>query len=255
MQKLYLKILVFISAFLFYNQFCTGQIVNVESLRKRTDTTGISGGMALNGSYLDNKKVIYTIGLIPNIQYKWDQVYLLLIGDYKLTKSENINFEDAAFLHLRYSHQYTELFRWESFMQIQDNKIAKLDYRYLIGSGLRMKVLGFEQFRLYLGVLPMYELERIIDIQQTINKTFRLSQYISMTVELGDQTKLYSTSYYQPVLGEYGDYRFFNEQKLMVNLVKNLYITISNVYTWDSRPPEDAPGRTLHMKTGLHYKF
>ncbi len=48
------------------------QIVNVESLRKQTDTTGFAGSIELDGSYLDNEKVIYTVGLETDIQYKWE---------------------------------------------------------------------------------------------------------------------------------------------------------------------------------------
>ncbi len=76
-----------------------------------------------------------------------------------------------------------------------------------------------------------------------------------MTFNISDHAKLFSTTYYQPVLGEIRDYRIFNEQKLKVSLGKNLLLTLSSIYTWDNRPPEDAPGRTFQVKTGLEYNF
>lgn len=247
-----LLLAVFVS--LFY-QPCGSQIVNAESFRKKTDTTGFAGSVAMNGTYLDNEKVIFTLGFVPHVQYKWKQDLLLMVGDYKITKSNKIAFEDAAFLHFRYNHEYTDLLRWESFTQIQDNKISKLKYRILLGSGIRLKLMGTDLFRLYLGVIPMYEVEQINNLEQTINKYVRVSQYISMTLNISTHTQLYSTSYYQPRIDAFIDYRFFNEQKLSVHLLKNLYLNVSTVYTWDNFPPEGAPARTFQTKTGLQYKF
>lgn len=234
---------------------CTGQIVNVESLRKKTDTTGFAGGVALNGSYLDNDKIIYSINFVPNIQYKWNKNLLLMVIDYKITKSDNVDFEDAAFLHFRYNHKITDIVRWETFTQIQHNKIAKLDYRVLAGSGIRLKLVGKDWFRAYLGLIPMYEYEQINNAEKSINKNLRMSNYLSFTFIVSSQAELYSTTYYQPVFSKIRDYRFYNEQKLKVILRKNLFLNLATVYTWDNQPPEDAPGRTLQIKTGLEYNF
>ena len=255
MKELAFKYILITVLMFLSNLSCHGQIVNVESLRKKTDTTGFAGGVALNGSYLDNDKVIYSINFVPNIQYKWDKDLLLMVVDYKITKSDKVDFEDAAFLHFRYNHKLTDIFRWESFTQIQHNKIAKLDFRFLAGTGIRLKLIGKDVFRLYFGVIPMYEYEQINNAEQSINRNLRMSNYLSFTFKISDQTELYSTSYYQPVFAAIRDYRFYNEQKLRVNLVKNLFLNLATVYTWDNRPPEDAPGRTLQMQTGLVYNF
>ncbi len=231
------------------------QIVNVESLRKQTDTTGFAGGIEFNGTFLDNDKVIYTLQVLPHVQYKWDRDLLLVVGDYKLTKSDDVAFEDAAFLHFRHNHEFTDLFRWESFTQIQHNKVTKLDYRILLGTGPRLKLIGQEKFRMYLGIIPMYQYERIQDEEGTIEDNFRLSNYLSFTFLLSEQALLYSTSYFQPVWNTWKDYRFYNEQKLEVKLIGNLHLTVSSVYTWDNQPPEGAPPRTLQIKTGLLYSF
>ena len=238
-----------------FSSSVTGQIVNVESLRKQTDTTGIAGGIGLNGTYLDNKKVIYTLGLTPHIQYKWEKDLFLMVLDYKLTKSQNVSFEDASFYHTRYSHEYTDLLRWESFIQIQENKVTKLKYRYLVGSGIRLKVIDLDNIRLYLATTPMYEQERIMNESRTINKVFRLSNYISLSFFISETAELFSTSYYQPVIGEIRDYRFYNEQILKVKLWKNLKFSLSTLYTWDNFPPDGAPARTFQTKTGLQYNF
>jgi len=240
---------------LFAGLFSFGQIVNMESLRKPTDTTGFAGGIVLNGTYLDNDKVIYTLGFEPNVQFKTAKDLFLIVGDYKITKSQKESYQDAAFLHFRYNYKFSDRLRWEAFSQIQDNKIIKLKYRFLLGTGPRVKVVGGESFRLYLGVIPMYEHEEIDDEFHSINKSVRLSQYVSITVRIGDHAELYTTSYYQPVVGKFSDFRFFNEQKLKIHLVGNLAFNFSGVYTWDSRPPEGAPGRTLHLTSGLQYNF
>src|SRR5690606_14113750 len=250
-----LKRYFYLVLFLGIGTFLQGQIVNVESLRKQTDTTGFAGGGEFNGTFLDNEKVIYTFQFIPHVQYKWERDLLLVVADYKLTKSDDVAFEDAAFLHFRHNHEFTDLFRWESFTQIQHNKVTKLDYRILLGTGPRLKLIGQEKFRMYLGIIPMYQYERIQDEEGCIEGNLRLSNYLSFTFLLSEQALLYSTSYFQPVWNTWKDYRFYNEQKLEVKLIGNLHLTVSSVYTWDNQPPEGAPPRTLQIKTGLLYSF
>lgn len=231
------------------------QIVNVESLRKQTDTTGFAGGVLLSGTYLDNARSIYSIDFKPHIQYKWERDLLLLVGDYKITKSENVDYNNASFAHLRYNHEFSDFFRWETFSQVQYNKIAHLNFRLLIGTGSRMKLAGNQYLRIYLGIIPMYQYEEIDDEARSTESNFRFSNYVSFTILLGDRASLYSTSYHQPVMNEWSDYRFFNEQKLKVNLFQNFAVTFQSIYTWDNRPPEGAPARTLEMRTGLQFNF
>ncbi len=250
-----LKRYFYLVLFLGIGTFLQGQIVNVESLRKQTDTTGFAGGGEFNGTFLDNEKVIYTFQFIPHVQYKWERDLLLVVADYKLTKSDDVSFEDAAFLHFRHNREFTDLFRWETFTQVQHNKVSKLNYRFLAGSGPRLKLVGNDFLRVYLGVIPMYQFEQIDNEEKTTESNVRLSNYLSFTIELSEQAQLYSTSYFQPVLGHFKDYRFFNEQKIQVNLIGNLALTLSSVYTWDNKAPEGAPPRTLQIKTGLLYKF
>lgn len=254
-SKATLRLFLFLVLFTGIGSSLQGQIVNVESLRKQTDTTGFAGGIEFNGTFLDNKKVIYTFEFLPHVQYKWKRNLLLFVGDYKTTKSDEVSFEDAAFAHFRYNHEFTNLFRWETFTQIQHNKVTRLDYRILLGSGPRLKLIGQDLLRVYLGIIPMYQYEQIDNEEKTIEENVRLSNYLSFTLVLNEQVQLFSTSYFQPALGRWSDYRFFNEQKLKVKLVGNLNLTLATVYTWDNRAPEGAPPRTFQMKTGLLYKF
>lgn len=255
MKELNLKIILTILLLFGSVILALAQIVNVESLRKQTDTTGVAGGVLLSGTYLDNARSIYTVDFKPHIQYKWKRDLLLLVGDYKITKSENVDYKNASFVHLRHNHEFSDLFRWETFSQVQYNKVSNLHFRLLIGTGSRMKLAGNQYFRIYLGIIPMYQYEEIADEARSTESNFRFSNYVSVTILLGDRASFYSTSYHQPVMNEWSDYRFFNEQKWSVDLFQRLALTIQSVYTWDNRPPEEAPARTLELRTGLQFSF
>lgn len=233
----------------------TAQTVNIESARHKTDTTGYSGGINLGGSFLDNGNKIYTINVVPDIQYKSEKSLYLLLGDYKMTRSDDIAFRDAAFLHFRYNYKLSKLVRWEAFTQIQYNKIMLLEYRFLLGTGPRFRLYRDDHFRFYFGFTPMYEYEQLTDPGQSVNKFLRLSQYLSFTISLGDHASLYSTTYYQPVLRNWDNYRFHSDQKLKVYLKKNLSLTMAALYSWDNYAPEGAPPRVMDLTVGCEFEF
>ena len=235
--------------------FANAQVVNIEKSRKATDTTGFAGGMELRGSYLDYENSILSLSVIPDVQYKTQKDLFLFLGNYNLTKSELLKFQDAAFAHFRYNRKLNNRVRWEAFTQLQNDLIAKLRYRFLIGTGPRLKLLEFEKFRLYSGTLPMFEWERLKDAASTAHTDFRLSQYFSFTLDINDQARLISTSYYQPLLKKWSDYRIYSENQLSVKIFEKLRLNVTGTYAWDEVPPTDAPRRLLRLATGFEYRL
>ena len=232
---------------------CKAQIVNIEKARKVTDTVGLSGGLELRGSYLDNETSFLTISAIPDVQYKTKKDLWLLIGSYQLTQSENVDFQNSGLLHLRYNHKVNSLLRLEAFSQLQKDKVNEIDYRYLAGAGPRFKFVDIDSFKLYVGMLPMLELEQSEEPENAFRRQTRLSNYASFTLDFNEHSTFYSTSYYQPNFASFSDFRFYTENKLSLALFKQINFDFTTTYSWDSEPPLNAPGRFLNIAGGFSY--
>ncbi len=231
------------------------QVVDIERQRLNSEENGLSGSLNLNGSYLDNDKVIYTLNILSNSQYRLDNNFFLLIGDYKISRSSDTDFQDAAFLHLRYNRSLTKTVTLEAFTQIQDDKISLLKYRFLSGVGGRIALVNNESLLLNIGAIPMYEFEELLDAASTTHQNIRISQYTSFVFKISESADLYATTYYQPIYNEWNDFRLHNESRVVVVLSEKMSLNISNTYSWDSNPPSEAPKKRINLKVGLGLKF
>lgn len=231
------------------------QVVDIERQRLNSEEKGLHGGANVSGSYLDNDEIIYSLKALGNLQYRLKNNLFLLIGDYKISRSTDTDFQDAAFLHLRYNRTVTELITTEAFTQIQDDKISLLKYRFLVGAGARIKLIGKESLLVNFGVIPMYEFEELLDDASTTLQDLRISQYLNMVIGISETVDFYSTTYFQPVYNLWEDFRLHNESRLEVTLTQKTNLNITNTYSWDANPPIGAPKRRINLNVGLGIDF
>ena len=105
------------------------QIVNVESRRIQTDTTGWAGSFGGNINLSKNVEQVFSASAFAHLQYKNSRNLYLFLGDYSFLKGAQKKYTDNTFFHLRYNHKFSDLVRWEVFTQLQTNKITKIDNR------------------------------------------------------------------------------------------------------------------------------
>lgn len=250
MKPIYLKTIVCI---IFLTSGLDAQVVNVEKARHKTDTTGISGSVALNGSYLKIDEAIWTLNGAIDMQYKSSRNLYLMVMDYKITRSGDQSFQNSRFIHFRHNYEVSNFFRWEAFTQLQDNKVSLLQSRWLIGTGPRVKLIPYNDFRLYVGLIPMYEFDK--DTEGVINRDWRFSQYISFSLAIQDRMKLIATSYYQPIFSNWKDYRNFNEIQLSIKILKHLNFLSHYTLSYDRYPPANGPKFMSEFLTGFSVQF
>ncbi len=249
-MKLIVNILLL---FLFLGQFqmSSSQIINVEKERKVTDTIGFAGRLSLQGAYLDNDGEFMNFGVIPDVQYKTEKNLYLLFGSYALTKAEDIDFQNSGMIHFRFNRKINDLIRIEAFQQIQEDAVNRIEYRYLSGAGVRLKLLDHQNLKTYTGVLPMLELEQADGPSFVFQRDWRLSNYLSFSLFLNEGATLYSTTYYQPDINQIADFRVFNENQMSVELGKRSSFDLTTRYSWDSAPPTEAPNRFVSIAGGF----
>ena len=100
----------------------------------------------------------------------------------------------------------------------------------------------------------MYEYEEVSD-QVELNKDSRLSSYFTFTLAPVPTISLRNTTYAQPRMATFKDYRIANTTVLNFGITNNLKFSTVFSFLYDSRPPIDVPTINYQIKNGLTYKF
>lgn len=231
------------------------QIVNVESSRIQTDTTGWAGSFGGNINVAKNVEKVFSAGGFAHLQYKNSKNLYLFLGDYSFLKGSGKKYTDNTFFHLRYNRKFSNLLRWEVFTQLQTNKITKISSRFLTGTGPRLKLSGSGKLNVYLGVLAMYEYERELITPPVTHHDVRNSSYLSFTLRPTPTLEIVSTTFYQPRVDRWSDFRILNQESANLSITQRLSATINWNYLYDRFPVKGVPRSNYTFSTGFKYAF
>ena len=231
------------------------QFVNPEAVRSKRDSTGFSGTIGLNMAYIKNTSEIFTMGNSVYIQYTNKRHLAFFINSLSIKRVNDEYIINRGTQHFRYNYKINKRVTWEAFMQSHYNTISKIDKRQLIGTGPRFTVVDEKKFEAYIGTLFMYEYEKIKEEEYVYNKDFRFSGYFSFKWFPIKNTTIGSTTYYQPRLDEFSDYRIYSHNSIMFKVVKGLAIGMTYIATYDTSPAIDIPKYQFKLLNGLTYTF
>jgi len=230
------------------------QIVNIESARMQSDTTGWMGNAGASFDLTKNTEQVFSANADAHVQYKSKKSLYLLLGSYGFLKAAGTSLIDNTFLHLRYNYKINTLVRWEAFTQVQKNVITGISSRFLIGTGPRFKLLSTKLIKLYAASLLMYEREDET-VSNTIQNNIRNSSYVSFTITPNKQVEIISTSFFQPLINNWNDYRILNQVSIRVKAAKKLALALKWNYLNDSKPVAGVPSVNYSLSTGINYEF
>lgn len=233
----------------------SAQILNAESLRKVTDTSGFSGAGSINFALQRNANDILRVASSLHLQYNNKKHLALFKGDFSFQKVEDNDFDNAGIAHLRYNYKLHPRIAWEAFSQAQYNRVNLIDVRALIGVGPRFKLTTSEKYRLYLGTITMFEYEEVADGITGTLRDIRGSAYFSFSVYPTETLSIISTTYYQPKFSAFEDYRISSQTALAVSLYADLGLKIGYTFTYDAFPAIGIPESQYNFTTGVAYTF
>lgn len=231
------------------------QILNAESLRKVTDTSGWSGAASVNFALKRNVNDFFTISSNIHLQYKMNKHLVLFKNDIAFQKIEGNKFENSGIQHIRYNYRFHPKIAWEVFGQAQYNKVTLIDFRGLLGTGPRFKLTNSEKYKLYLGTLVMYEHEEVADGITPIQRDLRGSSYFSFSLYPNDRISIVSTTYYQPRLDAFSDFRLSSQSSLLIDLFKNFAFKTTYTFIYDAFPAIGIPNSQYDFTSGVAYTF
>ena len=233
------------------------QVVNVETLRKVSDSAKWTGSVSLDVSLVKNKNTIFSIANKAHVQYNDKTNLWLFVNDLNVQKIESSELVNRGTQHLRYNRKLTERVKWEAFAQAQYDAISEIDFRGLFGTGPRFKLSSNDNYRFYLGTLVMYEYEKASNvISNRIQKDVRGSAYLSFSLYPTESLSVISTSYYQPRLDAFSDYRLSSNTSLLFKIFKDLAFKTNFNFFHDAAPVSSSIPKTQYELTnGLLYSF
>lgn len=258
MKVLYLSGMryIFIGIGLFFSlSKANAQIVNVESKRLQSDTTGWLGSLGTSFQLENSSVKVISIDAEAHLEYKAPRSLYLFLVNYTLLKGEETTLQNNLFYHLRYNYKFSKLLRWEAFTQMQQNNLAGIKSRFLIGTGPRFKISGTKKLALYASTAIMYENEQELTKPITIHHDLRSSSYITISWKPRENLDIVSTMFYQPLYKDFSDFRLLHDLSLNFKFTKNFSFVTSWNYLYDSRPALDIPNEIFTLKNGVKYTF
>jgi putative salt-induced outer membrane protein YdiY len=239
--------------FMILSSSINAQILNIENFRIKTDTVGWSGKIGLNFSLTKNTKSLTNIGSNIHVQYKSKKNLYLILSNYNLLVSDKQDLINKAVIHLRHNYKINRILRSELFFQAQNNSISKIELRTLIGAGLRYKLSKKETKKFYLGTTIMYEHEKIVADLEPTSDILRLSSYFSFNLYLDGNLSWIGTTYYQPAIKNFNDYRIATQSSLTYSFTKKLAFKTKFSLNYDAFPVNGIPQTDYNLSSGIVY--
>lgn len=231
------------------------QLVNIEKARMQSDTTGWMGTAGAAVSLVKNVNKVVVADANVHLQYKSKRSLYLILGNYGFLKGAGNTLIDNSFLHLRYNYKINKIVRWEAFTQLQRNTITYISSRFLLGTGPRFKILSNKTIRVYAASLLMYEYEKETIQPKLSHRDVRSSSYLSFSLTPNPYLELVSTTFFQPRINDWNDFRILNQASLKAKAGKHLSLAINWNYLNDSKPVPGIPSVNYTFSTGVEYEF
>lgn len=247
----YLLLLALLSAF----QVCHSQIVNIESQRIQSDTTGWVGNLGSNFSLTKNTQQVMTIAASAHAEYKTKKDLWLILVNYNLLKTDTQQFNNNAFAHLRYNHKLNNWLVWEAFTQWQENVVEGIGTRALAATGPRFTLSYTKTLRLFAGTALMYEYEKDVSGPPFLHKDLRNDTYASATYKPTSNVTMVTTLYYQPLFTRLADFRVMHDLSVKVEITKRFSLLTSWDFMYDAFPAFGVPRIVYSVSNGLVYAF
>ncbi len=245
-------------ALLFSQNYLSAQVVNIEERRiaGTNDSTNWYGHVKLGANFSKVKDDILQFNSTGQVQYKSGRHLTLLLLNARFLRAGDRDFNRSGFSHLRYNRKFTSKLVWEAYGQAQFNKLLLIELRALAGSGMRYRLLKSKdgKQRIYTGVALLFEHNQFLENLDD-EDWWRLSSYVSFTFRPWDGVKIVNTTYFQPQIDDFENYRMSSEWRLDFPLSKHLSFNTDFTISLDHSLPSDAPENTYAWLNGLTFRF
>jgi hypothetical protein len=234
--------------------FAKAQVINIENKRFFNDTNGWVGNIDFNFNVTNNTQQVLQFSNAIRVQYQKNKSRFIFLNDLNFIKAGNTDFANAGYQHFRYNYKVSKWITMEAFTQTQYNPVLKLDFRYLLGAGPRLKLLKKENARIYVAALYMYEYDDIMNDAIKLSE-HRISSYLTGSFTILKNVDFTTTTFYQPNVENTSDYRIANDSGLEIHINRHLNFKSTFNMLYDTKQPIGIPDLVYSFKNGLSIKF
>ncbi|MGY6562781.1 MAG: DUF481 domain-containing protein [Luteibaculaceae bacterium] len=231
------------------------QIVNIESQRLNSYSEGWAGNIRLNINHIQNRTELTEFRNVSNLRYTWDNKSIMLITNLALLRTNRESVLNEGYQHVRYNvdSKENDRFSWETYEQVQYNRVLNLALRVNVGSGPRYRFLDRDTLRMYAGASVMFEYEK--EIPTVEHYDIRMNLYYLVNFNFSERFQLAAIFYYQPKPNDNTDYRLSSEVSFDIVITKRVSFNSGLRLFFDSAPPPDTPDFIYRFENGLVYRF
>ena len=176
--------------------------VNTEKFRVDFDSTGFSGNVDIEGTAITGNTDFQLLSLDTRLNYNFGKDYIFFVGDAGYGWQDKVAFSNQALAHLRYVLSANNFLQFEFFTQLDYNKKRLLLSRELAGTGIRLKLLTTNSFKIRYGLAYMFEHEKYDlpenSIHGRVTNANRLSSYATFNAKVKNGFTFISVTYFQP---------------------------------------------------------
>lgn len=116
--------------FIFITIIPSAQIVNIESARMQTDTTGWMGGAGIRFSLSKSVSRIFTADLDVHLQYKKQKALWLILANHNFLRGGSEKFVSNSLVHLRRNRNLNPWLSWEVSTQFKHQLFSAIDKKF-----------------------------------------------------------------------------------------------------------------------------
>ncbi|NIM52611.1 MAG: DUF481 domain-containing protein [Gemmatimonadales bacterium] len=233
--------------------------VNIERLRAGEEQKRLSGSLGFNLAARTGNVELVQFGLDGRLDHVSELVTTFLMGSGDLGWKGGDRFINEGMLHLRQVYRRGSSLRPEVFAQVNYNESRLLDFRALVGGGIRVRLFRNPTARFWWGSAYMFEYERLDLLPDAIHaqrtSVHRWSNYLSSRIRFNERATLLWIVYVQPQLDEIKDLRILSDTSLGAELAGPTSLLVSLRMHYDSRPPDGKESLDTTIRTGVTIEF
>lgn len=232
-------------------------IVNIESMKSGKNNKGFSSQLGFSAAGASGNTDKLNLSVATRLNWQEDERTDFIVAEYQYGESKGTKDAEKAFIHARHIAKISDRRDWELFVQGSKNEFARLNFRGLVGLGLRFKLDKKEKF--YFGIGGFYERESIQEelgtVDELSNNTWRMNNYLVYKDKLNEQIKFSNVLYVQPAFEDFSDLRVLGQFSFLVKAGKSVNIKLSVDLGHDQNPPQNVDKTDVQYSTGLVFEF
>ncbi len=234
--------------------------VNIEALRRDNPPLGTTGSIGTDLSVRTGNVDFVAVDLRARVDRVTESHADLLVGNGGIGFLRSSRFSSSGLVHFR--RTYTTLggpLAPEAYGQFNYDRAQLLTSRFVGGAGARTSFAqgAWGQFGAGSGVMLEFERldlpEEALHADQTL--ALRWSSFLTLRINPTETLVISSTTYMQPDLQAFGDYRTLENLRISTSITSTLALTISFDMRYDSRPPDGIEGLDTSLRTGITYTY